>query len=198
MVIELIGGVGAGKSRILRMLREEYGADVLAADQEAGALERRGQEGFRLLTETFGEGILGPDGELDRKRMAERIFGDREMLEQVNRLIHPLVWEEIHRKARRFRSGAPGGPDRSPLLVIETAVPDERPDGLYDEVWYVHAGEETRISRLMDSRGYSREKCLAVMASQCAEEEYRARADRVIDNGGSLDSVRRQIGEFIR
>ncbi len=195
MVIELIGGVGAGKSRILQILKEEYSAAVIETDRTAEELERKGRAGHRRLTEAFGERILGPDGELDRKKMSELIFSDEAALEQVNAMIHPLVWEEVYRQVGEFR-----GRGQDFLLVVETALPEKRkkPDDIYDEVWYVYTLEETRIRRLMESRGYSREKCLSVMSRQPAEEEYRALADRVIDNNGDPEDVRRQIGDFLR
>ena len=235
MVIELIGGVGAGKSRVLRILREEYGAAVIETDQTAGELERKGRAGYRRLTEAFGEGILGADGELDRKKLAEMIFSDQTVLERVNGMIHPLVWEEVYRKVEEFRKNGPQDTNLLPLLVVETALPEERkeagsrgsqedreqpedqeqadgresrkvqeqsdvrkkPGDIYDEVWYVYTLEETRIGRLMESRGYSREKCLAVMERQPTEEEYGALADRILDNNGDEETLRRQIAELL-
>lgn len=217
MVIELIGGVGAGKSRVLRILREEYGAAVIETDQAARELEQKGRAGYRRLTETFGEGILGADGELDREKLAEMIFSDEAVLERVNEMIHPLVWEEVYRRAEEFRGSEPRDANLTPLLVVETALPEERewsedqepqgdrkqpdvrkkPGDIYDEVWYVYTLEETRILRLMESRGYSRGKCLAVMGQQPTEEEYRALADRVFDNNGDEEQLRRQIAEIL-
>lgn len=247
MVIELIGGVGAGKSRVLRILREEYGAAVIETDQTARELEQKGRAGYRRLTETFGEGVLGADGELDREKLAEMIFSDQTVLERVNEMIHPLVWEEVYRRAEEFRGSGPQDSNLLPLLVVETALPEVRkqtgnqksadrleswedqermagrelsgeressadrktpearkqpdvwkkPGDIYDEVWYVYTLEETRIRRLMESRGYSREKCLAVMGQQPTEEEYRALADRVLDNNGDEEQLRRQIAEIL-
>lgn len=247
MVIELIGGVGAGKSRVLRILREEYGAAVIETDQAARELEQKGRAGYRRLTEAFGEGILGADGELDREKLAEMIFSDEAVLERVNEMIHPLVWEEVYRRAEEFRGSEPQDANLTPLLVVETALPEERkqtgnrrsadrleswedyermagreladghessadrksqgdrkrpdvrkkPGDIYDEVWYVYTLEETRIRRLMESRGYSRGKCLAVMGQQPTEEEYRALADRVLDNNGDEEQLRRQIAEIL-
>ena len=63
----------------------------------------------------------------------------------------------------------------------------------YKEIWYIFTEMETRIQRLMESRGYSREKCLDVIASQKKEEEFRAISDRVIDNSGPFEDTKRQI-----
>lgn len=195
MVIELIGGVGAGKSRVLQIMREEYGAVVTETDQVARQLEEKGQAGYEGLRNLFGDEILEPDGRLNRQKLADMIFSDPSALEKVNALIHPLVWEEIHRMAGQFRAEEIRMEEM--FLIVETALPDKKPDDIYDEVWYVYTLKETRIQRLMENRGYSREKCLSVMENQCTEDEYRALADRVIDNNGSLADVRRQIGEIL-
>lgn len=217
MVIELIGGVGAGKSRILQILSDEYGAVRVEADRVAAGLERKGLAGYRRLVGALGDGILGSDGELDRRKLAEMIFSDHNLLKLVNGIIHPLVWEEIHRLAEDFRRETAAAAERPagdvtsvgdesrggegtsvpPLLVVETAIPDEKPGDIYDEVWYVYTLRETRIQRLMEGRGYSRGKCLSIMENQHTEETYRAMADRVIDNNGDPDAVRLQIEEIL-
>ena len=73
----------------------------------------------------------------------------------------------------------------------------KKPGDIYDEVWYVYTLEETRIQRLMESRGYSRGKCLAVMGQQPTEKAYRALADRILDNNGDEEELRRQIAEVL-
>ncbi len=221
-VIELIGGVGAGKSRVLQILREEYGALTVQTDELGKELERKGRAGYLKIVETFGADVLSENGEIDAGKLAEVVFGSREALEMVNGIVHPLVWQEVRRRTGAFRAAgeeaagaenggtfgvspdagaglAGAGRESNPprLLVIETALPDrsEKADDIYDEIWYVYTSEETRIGRLMADRGYSREKCRAVMANQCSEGEYRALADWVLDNNGDPGSVRQQIAE---
>ena len=62
MIVELTGGVGSGKSRILEFLKEEYGAEILQTDETARQLQQKGEEGFRKMVEILGDGVLGPDG----------------------------------------------------------------------------------------------------------------------------------------
>ena len=177
MVVELIGGVGTGKSRVLDILKEDYQAVVIQADEVAKHLEEK-------LTEAFGTGILDSEGNLDRATFAEKVFQDPEALEQVNAIIHPLVWNWIYKKVREIHRG---------LVIVETAVPDKNPGDIYDEVWYLYTLRETRIRRLMENRGYSREKCLQMMANQLSEEEYRSLSDRELDNNGSPEDMRSQL-----
>lgn len=94
LVLGITGGVGAGKSRILEILKQEYGARIIQADQVAAALEAPGEPGLLALTELFGTEILDRDGSLDRKAFARRIFTDEKALDMVNQVIHPIDMEE--------------------------------------------------------------------------------------------------------
>ena len=190
-VIELTGGVGAGKSRILELLRDRYGAKILKADETARGLQKKGKPGYEKIVNTFGTGILGPDGELDREKLASLIFTDEAAREKINEIIHPLVWKQIHESVRTARE------EGGALFVVETAIPDQNPDDIYDEVWYVYTLDDIRIRRLMESRGYSEKKALQIMESQYTKEQYQSLADHVIDNQGSLSELENQIKKLL-
>lgn len=183
-VIGITGGVGSGKSRILDILQQEHGAQVIQADLVAKALMEPGRAGYQALVEALGTSILAQDGTIDRVILADRMFHDEAVLNRVNGIIHPMTWKEIKEQtARAF----------APLVVVEAALPGEKFRDIYDELWYVYTSEENRINRLLENRGYSREKSQSVMANQPSEEAFRSLADRVIDNNGSLEETRRQL-----
>lgn len=186
-VIGITGGVGSGKSEVLRLLKEEFGARLFMADDIAHEVMEPGGEACRTIEEAFGAEYLKPDGSVDRQKMAALIFKDAKALETMNSIVHPAVW-------KRIENGIQTAPER--LVVVEAALFDEEHNRLFDEVWYIYTSRENRISRLMASRGYSREKCLDIMSSQKSEEEFQAMADRVIDNNQTVEDVKRQI-EFI-
>lgn len=186
--IFLLGGVGAGKSRILDLLRDQYGARIVQADQVAKDLERKGEIGYQKLVELFGEKILGEDGEIDKVTLAGIIFSDEAALWQVNQAIHPLVWQYIRGWIMANDSG---------ILVVESALPGKNWDDIYDEVWYVYTQKEIRIQRLMESRGYSYEKCAAMIDNQPDEQEYRAMADHIIDNSRTFDETKTLIHQLL-
>ncbi|MCI8980909.1 MAG: dephospho-CoA kinase [Hungatella sp.] len=188
-VISLVGGVGSGKSRILELLKEEFGAEVIQADLVARQLEEPGRPGHKALLEAFGQKILGEDGYLRKDLLAALVFGDPEARERINGLIHPLVWDEVRLWALKSKAS---------LVVVESAILSENRDDFFDEVWYVYTLKECRIRRLMDSRGYSREKCLKMMESQSSEEEFAKAADHMINNNGSMEDVRRQLRKVIK
>lgn len=187
-VIGITGGVGAGKSRVLSVLEQVYGAEILQADLVAAWLEGPGQEGLRRLVEAFGMEILDEAGRLDRKAFADRIFRDKEALALVNQIIHPLTIDELRRRI---------GGSRAEVIAVEAALFDNECRGLCGELWLVDTSEENRIARLMENRGYSRQKCLDIMASQPSRERFLQMADQVIDNNGSLEQVEAQIASLL-
>lgn len=189
MVLGLTGGVGAGKSRILELFSEDYGAQVIQADLVARKLEDPGQPGLTGLVSLFGTGILQKDGTLDRKGFADRIFGNPEALKRVNALIHPLTWNEIKRQIRE---------SSAELIVVEAALFDERSREVCQYLLYVDTQDEIRIQRLMENRGYSREKCLDIMKNQADRNDFLKLADFVIDNSGSLEESRLQIRRILK
>lgn len=183
-VIGITGGVGAGKSLVLDILEREYGALVMQADIIAKELMEPDTEGYRALVPVLGAEILTEDGHIDRAVLADRMYHDKTVIETVNSIIHPLVWQEIRRRISVTENS---------LVVVEAALTDENSRDIYDELWYLYTSEETRIKRLSQSRGYSREKTVSMMANQPSETEFRTRADHVIDNNGSSEETRQQI-----
>lgn len=188
-MIGITGGVGAGKSRILDILKEEFGAHVIQADVVAKELEEPGQPGYKRLLETFGKGILSEDGTIDRTAFAERIFSDEEAIRQVNAIIHPMVWWTVKEQIAKSHAA---------LVAVEAALFDERSREACEELWFVDTSEENRIRRLFKNRGYSREKSLRIMGNQPSRETFLGLADQVIDNNGTPEEVRRQIRQILK
>lgn len=183
-ILGITGGVGCGKSTVLEFLQQEYGAEVIQADLVARELMEPGQAVFSQVVRHFGEEIL-TDGRIDRPLLASLVFQDAEKRTLLNQLTHPAVKEEICR--RIAESG-------SPFIVIEAALLlEDGYDRICHEIWYIRAEESVRIRRLMDSRGYTRERCLHMMASQMKEDEFRAACRETVDNSGPWEETRRQL-----
>lgn len=188
-VIGLTGGVGAGKSLILNILKEEYGAQVIQADEVARELMMPGMQGYMALREAMGESILKTDGTIDRQILARCIFQNDSVRKTVDGIIHPLVWKTIRDKISASQAG---------LIVVEFAIMGKKEDEIYDEMWYVHASGQNRICRLAENRGYTRERSERMIASQASEAEFLARCNRVIDNNGSIEEVKSQLAEILK
>lgn len=181
VIIGVTGGMGAGKSRVLAYLEEAWDAQTVRLDDVSRQMLDVDGLCYEKTIDIFGREIVKPDRTLDRPLIAKKIFEDPALRDQLNNLIHPAVKEEVYRLAGEMkRSG-------EKLLVIEAALLIE---GGYreicDEFWYIYADEETRRQRLRESRGYTDERIDGTFATQLSEEDFRAKADFVIDNSGDF------------
>lgn len=96
--IGITGGVGSGKSEILSYIRNNYPCEIILADDLAKELQKPGQACYAPLIDLLGEDITGEDGQIMKAAMADKIFGNSDLLAKVNALIHPAVISEILRR----------------------------------------------------------------------------------------------------
>ena len=189
--IGITGGVGAGKSQILSYIGAHYRCEIYLADEVAHRVKEPGTSCYELLVELLGQEVLTPAGEIDKRKMADRIFAEPKLLEQVNGIVHPAVKEFLLDRLAKAR--AEGVVE---LFFVEAALLIEGGyRELVDEMWYIYAREDVRRERLLKSRGYSEEKIARIMGSQLDEEEFRKNCDFVIDNSDGLEKTYRQIRE---
>jgi len=190
--VGLTGGIGSGKSEVARRLAER-GAVLIDADVAAREVVVPGSPGLAQIAAAFGEGVLRPDGSLDRERLGATVFADPSLRATLNAIVHPLVrtWmEEAERAA--VRAAPPPGP------VIVHDVPllaESRGKAGFDVVIVVDVPPELQVERLVRLRGMAADQARARMAAQASREQRLAVADIVIDNSGSLDDVDRRIAE---
>lgn len=189
ITIGITGGVGCGKSKVLEYIRDNYNCRVILADDVGNKVKEPSQACYEPLIELLGEDIVGEDSFIDKRAMAAKIFGNDELLEKVNEIIHPAVKNYfLEQKEFEEQKG------KLDYLFLEAALLIECGYKSYvDEMWYIFAPEDIRSERLKNSRGYSDEKIKAIMAAQLTEEQFRAGSDFVIDNGGSLENTYEQI-----
>ena len=193
MILEIFGGVGSGKSVILNYLKEKYKAEIIGMDETAHELYRPGEKGFAAVRELLGDEVVAPDGTLDRKKMADILYREPALLDRLNGVIHPLVYQETEDRAKAFvrKAAEAGAPE--PLVVIETALPKKEKSDIFAEVWYVYTPKEIRKLRLMRDRGYTEERVREIMSRQMSDAEYSAIADWILENDGSLEEVCRKV-----
>ncbi len=190
-VIGITGGVGAGKSEVLKLIKESCDCFILIADQVAHEIEQKGFPCYDALVSLLGEEILDEKCEIDRKRMAARIFAKDAggLLKQVNAIIHPAVKAHIlHLIEEKRQEGTVQYFFIEAALLIEDGYTE-----ICDELWYIHASKEVRIRRLMESRGYSRQKVEQIMERQSAEAVFLKHCKVVINNDGNLKVTKEQI-----
>jgi dephospho-CoA kinase len=187
ITVGLTGGIGAGKSTVSALL-SELGAVVVDADAIVHDLQAPGQPVLAAMVERFGEGILLPDGRLDRQAVADLVFGDDEALADLGKIVHPAVGEEIAR-----RLAAEAETDHVVILDVPLLVESGRKD--MAALIVVDVDPEVAVGRLVEQRGMSEEDARARIARQASREERLANADHVIDNHGDRDALRRRVLE---
>ncbi len=192
-IIGITGGVGSGKSRVLTFLEEKYGAVICQADHVAWELQRPGQKCHRQIVESFGQDIINGDGTIDRGRLGQIVFADKEELLKLNAIMHPAVKVSIKEKIKEEMT------KDTPLFVLEAALLlEDGYDEICDELWYIYTDKNVRRMRLKESRNYSDAKISDIMSSQISEEVYRKGCQVTIDNSGAFEETARQIEEILQ
>ena len=187
-LVGLTGGIGSGKSTVAALLRGK-GATVVDADEVARAVVEPGEPALAALVERFGDGILDAEGHLDRPQLAAIAFADEEGRKALGEITWPAIGEEFE---RRIREAPPDGVVVCDVpLLVESKAAAARP---YVAVIVVEAPLDLRLDRL-EIRGVPRDDAQRRMAAQASDEERRAVATHVIDNGEDLESLAQQVDE---
>ncbi len=189
--IGLTGGIATGKSTVSNYLKE-LAYPLIDADLIARQLVEHGQEGLERLVARFGREILDDSGALDRQALGQRLFGDAQLRQEVDQLLHPLIYEALEAESQRLaQAGAKLAFFDIPLLY-ETGY-----DQKMDQVWVVYLPHDLQVERLMARNSWSQDQAEAAIASQASIEAKRQRADLVIDNQGSLAVTFAQVDQAL-
>lgn len=192
MVYGITGGMGAGKTAVTSILKE-HGFVVLDADEISREVEAKDSPLLRILVKEFGIDIIAEDGELDRRKLADIAFADKEKTNRLNDLVQTAVVVNAAIKISELEIAS----DK----VIFFDVPMLFEAGWHKycgQVWVVTAPEETRIERVAARDGLTFEQIRARMRLQMSDEEKIARADVVINNSGNYDELRAQVENLIK
>lgn len=178
-VYGLTGGIACGKSTVARMFRG-HGVGIVDADLLAREVVLPGTDGLREIVATFGEDVVGENGELRRKVLGERVFGNPEALAKLNAITHPRIAALGMRRLIELQQSA------APYLLYEAAILVEQ--GTHKNfagLIVVRVAPDVQLARLMARDGAGEADARARIASQLPLEQKVALADWVIDNGGS-------------
>lgn len=189
--IGLTGSVATGKSTVSNMI-QQVGIPLVDADIAARKVVEPGTEGLKEIVAYFGEEILLADGTLNRAKLGEIIFKDKEKREKLNEITHPRVKDYmLEARERFFRAGEELVFFDIPLLF------ESHLESLVDQIVVVWTTPETELKRLMERNNLTKEDALRRIESQMGIDEKARKADFVIDNNESLEKTQKQVYTFI-
>ncbi|GAA1463126.1 dephospho-CoA kinase [Nocardiopsis exhalans] len=190
--VGLTGGIGSGKSAVSSAL-SSYGAVVIDADAIAREVVEPGTPGLAEVVAEFGEGVLTPEGRLDRPRLGEIVFADEARLAGLNAIVHPRVAERSGQLMEEALASDAKVVVYDVPLLVENGL-----ESLYDVVVVVDTPDEVRVERVSRDRGMPREQVRARIDAQADRRTRLASADLVVDNSGTREELAERVAELWR
>jgi dephospho-CoA kinase len=187
LLIGLTGNIASGKTEVARILAD-LGATVIDADELAREVVRPGTAALAAIVSRWGEGMLHPDGTLNRAALRAIVFSSEADRLELNRIVHPEVKRLRDQLVEEARARGDVALVAAIPLLFEVGLERE-----YDRVILVDAPEDVRLSRLVRRRGISEAEARRMMAAQMPAASKRPRADIVIDNDADLKALRRSV-----
>lgn len=189
ILVGLTGNIASGKSTVARLLAAR-GATIIDADELARRAVEPGSPALRAIVARWGDVLLSADGTLDRAALRQIVFANPAELEALNLIVHP----EVRRLRDEQVAAARARNDRVVVcdipLLYEQAMENE-----FARVILVDAPQDVRLERLMRDRGLSRDDAMLMIVAQMPAELKRARADIVVENDGTRESLEERVNE---
>ncbi|AGG06781.1 MULTISPECIES: dephospho-CoA kinase [Dehalococcoides] len=182
-IVGITGGIGSGKTTVCRYLKE-LGVNIIDADEIGHRVLQN--KGIRTkITDVFGNEVMNPDGNINRKILGELVFGYPERLERLNKITHPLIEQAISSLLEEYRQkGIKSVAIEAPLLVEAGWLK------LVNEVWLITAPKESIFKRLHSRMGLSREQAIARIQSQATDNERLKYASVVVNNNCRFEDLK--------
>ncbi len=190
LLIGLTGSIGAGKSTVADLIRDEY--PVLDTDRIARDIMVSDEAVRSALTERFGVQTYLSDGTLDRQFLASLVFDDTAKLRALNAIVHPPTMERVMKLASDLHA------EGKRLVFVESAIIFEVGiEDAFDYTVSVVAETERTITRIMERDGSTRDAVLSRLRHQLPPEEKSGLADFTIRNNGDLDALKRATASIV-
>jgi dephospho-CoA kinase len=190
-VFGLTGGIASGKSAVAKRFRER-GVPVIDADELAREAVAPGSEGLGDVVRAFGPEVLGPDGALDRKKLAAQVFNDDAKRKMLNGIVHPIVTTLTFQRAATLRDEGHPLACYEAALIVENGVADA-----FRPLVVVAAPEEVQIARACARDAAAADEIRARIRAQMPLADKVKAADFVIENTGSLAELERRTDEVL-
>jgi dephospho-CoA kinase len=186
-VVGLTGGIACGKTTVAKIF-SDLGIPVIDADELSREVVEIGTPGLLQIVDEFGKVVLDETGRLDRKKVADLVFGDEEARETLNAIMHPLIAAAGVERIMAHED------DPAPYLIYEAALLVETGSyKAFSALIVVSADESLQRLRLIARDGFTVSEANARIASQLPLARKIAVADHVVTNNGDLHATRRQV-----
>lgn len=191
-IIGITGGIGSGKSEVLKYLNDHHQAYTVQLDEIAKQLYHKGQACHEQVVQTFGTGILDEHGEIVIHKLRELVFGNEPNRLRLNAFVHPAVKRWIIDDITKRRE------EGISLYVMEAALLiEEKYSEICDCLWYIYVDADERIRRLCKNRGLKEDKIRSIFQTQFSEDVYRKHCDYEVDNSGDFNDTKKQVDHII-
>lgn len=185
--IGITGGIASGKSTVARIIRE-MGYRVLDADQLARQVVEPGKPAYQEVVRVFGQEVLRPDGNLDRKKLAGIVFSDAKQRHKLEQIIHPAVKTAIKQEREEFFR------DGGQVLFVEVPLLYEAGwEDFFDAVWVVTVKPELQQQRLLERDRITPKEAAQRIATQWPLSQKEKLADWVIENNGEYADLKAAV-----
>ena len=212
--VVITGGVGSGKSKVLKYLKDNCNCKIIRADDIAKKLMMPGEKCYFDIIKAFPDKVLVTEeveadlsskedvtqGDnkskyppFDKKKLSELVFASDQGRRIVNSIVHPAVKKYV---LEDVTSEDKKGAYDYYFFEVALAI-EEGYDKLFDETWFIYASRSTRCERLKRTRGYSEERIDEIMSSQLSDEEYKAHCTHTINNDGNIEELYNNISHIL-
>lgn len=189
MIVGLTGGIASGKSTVSNLFRK-YGIEIVDADKVAKEVSEK-KESIEKISNIFGKDILDSDGKIVREKLREKAFKNRELLQELNKIIHPQVMEYFKRKKEEN--------SKDEILIFDIPLLYEtKMEYLCDKIIVVGVDVQKQIRRVVARDGSSEELAKKIIFNQMPLDEKIKKADIVIMNDGTLDGLEAKVMKIYR
>lgn len=195
-IIGIAGGIGSGKSTVTDYLKNKS-CEVLDADEIAREAVEPGEPALKKLMDYFGSEILENDGSLNRRKLAQITFGDKDKTTKLNEILHSNIEKRIDDKLKKVQIESTWSESSIKVFISAPLFFEAGLEDKCDEVWSVIAHKELRIKRAIERDGLPREEVENRLNRQMSDEERISRSDYVINNNGDKEDLLKQVDALL-
>ena len=178
--IAITGNIASGKSEVEKILSKDFA--VYDSDKIAHTF-------LDKITDFYGYDVFTNE-KIDRKKLGDLIFSNKELKKKLENIIHPQVKEEILRIFEREE-------DKKVIFISVPLLFETDFENLFDKILFICADESVRLKRLMARNGFSKEEAMKRIKSQLSQEEKIKKSDFVINNNKDFSTLYKQVNDFI-